>query len=80
MGVKRKHGNAKYDWEEWFGRPSTRLVRGADYHCSQSAMVYQVRNNASMRGVRVRVVDNGDSIDIEVVGEILHPDQATVAG
>ena len=56
----------KYPWEEWFGRPSTILVRGTDYHCSQSTMAQTVRNNASQRGLRVQVTDKGTEILIEV--------------
>ena len=75
MGAKRK-----YRWEEWFERPRTVLLRGVDYDCSQSAMSGAVRNNASMRGVRVRIVDTGDSIIIEVVGETAHTNTTPVSG
>ena len=75
MAAKRK-----YMWEEWFDQPSTTLVRGTDYHCSQSTMAGMVRNNASQRGVRVRLIDTGDSITIEVTGEVQHTNQAAVAG
>lgn len=74
MAAKRK-----YSWEEWFGRERTTLVHGIDYHCSQSTMVATVRNNASKRKLRVRINDLGNSITMEVVGEILHTDKATVA-
>ena len=70
----------KYRWEEWFGRPLTVLVNGLDYHCSQSTMSQMVRNNASQRGLRVRVTDTGDTIIIEVVGEVQHTDKAAVVG
>lgn len=70
----------KYWWEEWFGRPRTTLVAGADYYCSQSAMVNMIRVNASKRAVRVRLTDNRDSITIEVVGEISRPNKTSVAG
>ena len=69
-----------YKWEQWLTAPRTILVRGVDYHCSQSTMAGMVRNNASMRGVRVRVVDNRDSIVIEVPHAVPHTDRATVAG
>lgn len=62
----------KYQWEEWFGRRRTILVRGVDYHCSQASMVQSIRNGASTRGVRVSVADEGDSIVIEVTSEIQH--------
>lgn len=69
----------KYRWEDWFDRPRTVLVRGTDYHCSQSTMVAMIRNNASMRQARVRLTDTGDSIVIEVVSEILHTNRVEVA-
>lgn len=75
MAAKRK-----YCWEEWFGVPRTVLVRGIDYLCSQSTMCGMIRNNASQRGMRVRVVDRDDTIVIEVVGgEIHNPDKIAVA-
>ena len=73
MGAKRK-----YMWEDWFDKPHTLLVRGVDYHCSQSAMAGMVRNNASQRGVRVRIIDTGWSITIEVTGEVPHTDKVAV--
>ena len=71
----------KYQWEQWFEQPQTVLVRGVDYHCSQTTMSGMIRNNASRRGVRTRLIDNGDSIIIEVVNlAIPHSDRTTVAG
>lgn len=75
MAAKRK-----YNWEEWFGRPTTTIVRGVDYHCSQAMMWMMVRNAARQRGVRARVTDTHEGILIEVLGEVPHTDQATVAG
>ncbi len=69
-----------YSWEDWFDRGGTTLVRGVDYHCSQYAMVAQVRNAASKHGVKVRVADSGNTITIEVTGEVQYTDRATVAG
>jgi hypothetical protein len=60
----------KYPWEQWFGRPSTVLVRGIDYQCSQSTMVQTIRNNASARGLRVQPTDKGTEILIEVRGAV----------
>ena len=70
----------KYQWEEWFGRKTTEIRRGEHYHCSQSTMAGTIRCNASRRGVRVSLLDNGDSITIEVTSEISRTDQVTVAG
>jgi hypothetical protein len=70
----------KYNWEEWFGRPVTLLTRGADYNCSQSIMCAVIRNEASERRVRIRLRDEGDSIIIEVVDAVPHPDKTTIAG
>ncbi len=73
------HGNRKYPWEVWFDRPHTVLVRGVDYHCSQSTMCQAIRNEAR-RKWRVRLTDNGDSIVMEVLGAIQHTDKTPVAG
>ena len=70
----------KYRWEDWFDRPTTTLEHGVHYHCSQSTMAGMVRNAASQRGLRVKVVDKGNSITITVVRrESTHPDKAAVA-
>lgn len=74
MGAKRK-----YRWDEWFMEPRTVLVRGRDYHCSQSAMTGQLRNRASDRGIRIRLVDRGDSIVLEVVSAVHDPNTVAVA-
>ncbi len=68
----------KYRWEEWFAKPRTVLVQGIDYNCSQSTMSQMVRNEASMRHLRVRVEDNRQSIVIEVKCEISHPNPPTI--
>ena len=73
MAAKRK-----YNWDGLFDRQHTVLVRGADYHCSQSTMAGMIRNQASGRGVRVCLTDTGDSIIVEVANEVSHTDQVAV--
>jgi len=68
-----------YWWELWFGSSRTVLTCGVDYHCSQSAMAGMIRNSASKHGVRVSLTDKGSSIVIEVVGEVLDPNKASIA-
>ena len=75
MAAKRK-----YKWEEWFDQSRTVLVRGVDYHCSQSSMAGAIRNSASQRGARVHLTDTGDSIIVEVVDEIPYTNKVTVFG
>lgn len=60
----------KYNWEEWFSRPHTVLVRGVDYEISTVQMWQQVRNNAYARGIdfRLRASDDGNSLILEVIG------------
>ena len=50
----------KYDWDRLFRRQRFTLWRGDDYTCSQSSMAQQIRNAASLRCVRVRVVEVQD--------------------
>ena len=76
-----------YPWEEWFNKPHTVLRRGVHYHVSQSIMHQMIRNNASKRGIRVRLIDTDDEIIINVVGvidrknyEVHYPDTTTIAG
>lgn len=71
-------GIAKYRWADWLSNPRTVLVRGKDYHTSQSTMTAMIRNAASHRRVRVRLKDCGDSIVIEVVGEIYDTDKTRI--
>lgn len=59
----------KYPWEDWFSKRVAVLVRGVDYHCSQSTMAQTVRNNASAKGLRVRLHDTGTKIVVEVLGK-----------
>ncbi len=66
MGARRK-----YKWEEWFGQPYTKLVRGVHYDCSQSSMCGSIRNAASQRGLQqlglsIRLTDNGTEIVLQV--------------
>lgn len=80
----------KYPWETWFGRERTVLERGIDYHISQSMMHQTIRNNASQRGLKVRVKDTGSGMTIEVTKrvsddnargiseELSHPDKVAV--
>lgn len=68
----------KYAWEDWFSRPCTVLLRGIHYDCSQSTMVQSIRNNASMRKVRVRITDRNNHIIVEVLNDVLHSNKATV--
>lgn len=63
MAAKRK-----YKWREWFDQREFILTQGEHYHCSQSTMAQVVRNNASKRGLRVRVMDTGQQIEVKVTG------------
>lgn len=55
-----------YPWEEWFSTPSTVIVKGLDYKCSQSTMCQMIRNAASQRRISVTPEDHGVSIHIKV--------------
>lgn len=73
--------NQKYPWETWFGRSRTVLLRGVHYKCSQSAMCQLIRNNASKRGMRVRLTDTGTEIVMEIGasdGEVPRTDPVAV--
>lgn len=70
----------KYPWEVWFGKSHTVIVRGVDYHLSQSMMWQTIRNNARLRRVRLRITDCDDSFVIEVLGARPRPNKAPVTG
>ena len=55
----------KYPWERWFTKSRIILIRGIDYHCSQSTMAQTIRNNASSRGLKVRLRDIGEAIVVQ---------------
>lgn len=69
----------RYNWDEWFGNKIALLRRGIEYNCSQSAMASMVRNNASMRRIKVRLTDMDTSILVEVLDEVSHTNPATIS-
>ena len=54
-----------YPWNDWLGKPRTVILRGVHYRCSQSSMQTQIRNAASRRGVKVRLIDTNTEFIIE---------------
>ncbi len=57
----------KYDWDRLFEQHQSLLERGEDYHCSQSNIIQQIRNEASKRGLRIRLTDLDDRVVIKVI-------------
>jgi hypothetical protein len=57
-----------YPWDDWFGRKTVTIMRGVHYRCSQSTMQQIIRNNASARGLSVRIQDGGTTLTIKVTG------------
>lgn len=55
-----------YDWPRIFAGKQATLRKNRDYTCSQSSMVQAVRNRATKEGVKVRVVDKGNAVIVEV--------------
>lgn len=73
----------KYNWDELFKRGRSLLEAGIDYHCSQSNICQQIRNEASKRKVSVRLSDLGNQVVIAVLGakdEVRDTDTSAVAG
>ncbi len=54
----------RYPWDKWFKQPKLRLFRGRDYLCMPHSMGQQVRNAASIRGLRVSVYIRGEGITV----------------
>lgn len=76
MAAKRK-----YNWNELFKQDNILLEYGEDYHCSQSNMIQQIRNQASKRKLRIRINDLGNQIIIKVLrgdNEVYHTDMSAV--
>ena len=68
----------KYDWDRLFEQQQSLLERGEDYHCSQSNIIQQIRNEASKRGLRIRLTDLDDRVVIKVMSgrpQIVNTDQ-----
>lgn len=68
MGGIEVAAKKKYNWDELFKRESSLLERWVDYSCSQSNMIQQIRNEASKRGLRIRISDLGTQIILKIVG------------
>lgn len=55
MKTREHRSDQLYDWDELLKRPSFRLYRWRDYRCRVDSIVQQVRNAASLRGIKVSV-------------------------
>ncbi len=44
-----------YPWDQWFRRGLFTLLPGRDYSCPQDSMRQQLGNEASKRGLKIRV-------------------------
>lgn len=64
--MKRKY-RGKYLWHDWFALRHFTLRWAEDYNCSQSAIVQQIRNEASKRGLHIKVTEEIDGIEVEVL-------------
>lgn len=53
-----------YKWDFWLAQACITLVRGVDYHVSQSSMTQQIRNAAHVRDIGINMEDRGDRITI----------------
>jgi hypothetical protein len=58
----------KYDWDGLFNQEFALLEKDIDYHCSQSNIIQQIRNEASKRRLRVRITDSNNQVIIRVLG------------
>jgi hypothetical protein len=55
--------NKRYNWPALFSQGERfTLVRGQDYHCSQSSIVQQLRNAASRAKITLHIEDLGDKV------------------
>lgn len=58
--------NAKYPWARLFRRKTFVMRKGVDYRCGTAAIVQQVRNAASARGLSIRLTEAADSVSVAV--------------
>lgn len=63
----------RYPWDAWFRRKELRLRRGEHYECPPYSIAQQVRNEASERGVRVRIRIEGASVLVTNLGKRSSP-------
>ena len=63
-----------YDFVGWFNLPADAddrvrftLLKGEHYKCSQSSMVQQLRIAATHCGVRIRVADGNNELNVTVL-------------
>lgn len=73
----------KYDWNRLFEQEYSLLEFGEDYHCSQSNIIQQIRNEASKRKLSLRLSDLGNQVVVKVLGAkcaVQHTDTLTFTG
>jgi len=58
--IRRRHG--RYPWNEWFKRFPLALRRGEDFTCQPHGMAQMARNQASARGLAVKVTVGEDGL------------------
>jgi hypothetical protein len=65
----------RYPWHTWLKEPKPgrnrklELVRGQDYLCMTHGMAVQVRNAASLRGMRVSVLITESGLLVTIYGD-----------
>lgn len=76
-----------YDFNGWFKLPADpdghvrfTLVRGQHYKCSQSSMVQQLRIAATHCGVKIRVSDADNELNVTVLPKQEELSHAEVGG
>lgn len=55
-----------YDFEAWFAKGKFSLVRGVDFSCSTWAITQQIRSAATLRELKIIIVENDDGIEVTV--------------
>jgi hypothetical protein len=67
MVSKDQFGRVRHEWSKWFSQKKFILKRGEDFTCEPYVMGNQVRNNATMNGLKVSVKIGKESVTVEVV-------------
>jgi len=58
----------RYPWDKWLSRKRKfKLLRGVDFFCQPHSMGMQIRNAATIRGLRAKVHILEDLLEVEVI-------------
>lgn len=68
-GVSRKHGNAKYPWDEWLDGRIWKLEEEEDFQVAPESMRAIAYHAARVKGLKIRVQIDNECVYIQAYEE-----------